>query len=235
MLFMNKKQPIQWVAKTVNLLSSGLLLLALVSSVLIICFLVLSRATWGFSSWQPVWPFPLIALLVLALGAVIHVLLQVIKILDTNSTLFSKGKIQQKLYYGLVMVIAVATVAFMSYFAWSLMTDQPPDFFPFDDPEATYTVTKRNDRYMLLYDSKGDRNTTYVCDQMSGTTSCRTEVNRNIEVMIGNSDTELEPLVGKSVKITGDFVSSNKQCIAGKCQDIGNWAVLDIHSIIEVR
>lgn len=214
-----------------NLLSFLLLLIGAIVITFFIGFLILSRLTWGFSSWQPIWPLPLTILLIIALGATIHVLLKVIKILHKSTTLFSTRKISQKIYHGLMITISIFMICFIGYIGWSLSHEQPPNFFPFDDPEATYAITKRNDKYSLVYDSKGDKNSVYICDQMSGTTNCRTEVNRNIEVMIGTSSRELESLIGKPVVVTGDFVYSNQQCIAEKCIEIGNWAVLDIYSI----
>lgn len=221
--------------KVLNFLLFFLFLFGLISLTLDVGFLILFRATWGISSWQPVWPIPLIIALIFIIGAVIHAFLQTVKILNKNISLFSLGGMKHKFFHSLVLAISVVAILFTCYVGWSLTHEQPPDFFPFDDQEATYTITKRNGTYSLIYDSKGDKNSVYVCDQTSGSTNCRTEVNRHIEVMIGNSPIELESLVDESVRITGDFGYSNKQCIAEKCIETGNWAVLNIHTIEEIK
>lgn len=75
-----------------NFLSFLLLLISAIVITFFIGFLILSRLTWGFSSWQPIWPLPLTILLFVTLGATIHVLLKVVKILHKSTTLFSTKK-----------------------------------------------------------------------------------------------------------------------------------------------
>lgn len=89
-------------------------------------------------------------------------------------------------------------------------------FFPFDDKLASYTVIRENERYLLKYETTSDRNKDFP---------------RNIDILMGKSEVDLQSFIGKKVIIDGEFAYSRKQCITGKCIDIGNFPVLDIKSI----
>lgn len=177
------------------------------------------------------WTLPLIIFPVLLLGGVLFTMRGLMKAMGSNTLLLRRKFIVPSVLYSSVLMLSIVSITFVGYFFWNLRNDNPPDFFPFDDPDATYTVTKHGDNYMILYESTSNRNIHRVCDIENGERECRDEVNRWVEVIIGKSHTELEPLVGKSVQVNGDFVTSTKQCIASKCHDIGRWAVLNIHSI----
>ncbi len=112
-----------------------------------------------------------------------------------------------------------------------MITEQPPVFFPFDDPQAAYIVTKNDNLYFMNYVSISDKNKSTICEDINGKQQCKEEINRGMMVMIGKSDIDLKPYIGKKVKIDGDFVYAKEQCIAQKCVDIGSYAVLDIQSI----
>lgn len=121
-----------------------------------------------------------------------------------------------KTLFILVSITSFIALSFLGKMIWFPNHEKPPQFFSFDDPDATYTVTRHGDHYMLKYKSTGDI------------------VDNEIETMIGRSKVELEPLLGKPVAIDGDFVYSDEQCVANKCHHIGSWAVLNIDKIEKI-
>lgn len=185
------------------------------------------KISFGLLCLQPLWLYPVLGLSLGGTGLTTCGLMKLTKLLGNTIAL----TIQVKTLLIVVSIVSLIALGLLSTVAWSLTHEQPPQFFPFDDPEATYTITKHGDNYMLKYSSTGDMNAHQVCDRKEGKTECRTEIDRDIETMIGNSDVPLEPLLGQPVRVNGEFTYSNKQCVADECHDIGGWAVLNIESI----
>lgn len=205
--------------------------LGLISVLLIFIFFFMVKISFGFLSLQPYWLLPLLLMLVFGIVLLIYALIILTKQLGTKKTDQTKNT---KVLLIFTSIISFIALAFFINIAWSLFNEKPPQFFPFNDPDATYTITKHGNNFMLKYESTGDLNSHQVCDLENGKTKCRTEINRNIEVMIGKSEDELEPLLGKQVTVNGDFVYSDQQCIAEQCHHIGGWAVLNIERIEEI-
>ncbi len=173
--------------------------------------------------------------MVLLLGCISIVVTALIILTKLSGQKKAKSTIRMKTLFGIAGVITIVAIGLLGNIVWSLTHEKPPQFFPFNDPEATYTVVQRGENYLLKYESTGDMNAHQVCSREGGKTECRIEVDRDIETMIGKSDIPLEPLLGKSVQVDGNFAYSDEQCVAGKCHTIGNWAVLDVHSIEKIE
>lgn len=210
-----------------------MILVGLISNVLIFIFFFMIKLNFGLLSIQPIWLIPLLFILLCGIGLVLYGLVLITKrIISKNYLIGIKRK--QKYFLLLISIISFIAIGFIGNIILSLFYEKPPQFIPFDDPDATYTITKRGENYMLKYESTGDMNSHQVCDRINGKTQCRVEVDREIEAMIGNSEIPLDELVGKPLKVTGEFVYSDQQCIAGECHYIGGWAVLNIESIEEI-
>jgi len=124
----------------------------------------------------------------------------------------------------LVYVIALTIV--------STYNPTPPNFFPFNDNQATYTIIIRDGLYKLSYKSTSERNKFITCDSNDGKKRCQTEINNDVETMIGNCNQDLSIFIGKPVIVTGKFAYNSNQCVQNKCKYLGsNWAVVDINSI----
>lgn len=133
------------------------------------------------------------------------------------------------------MFNAVFTFIVMTL-AYSVFTEKPPQFFPFNDKQAVYTIEKNvfgEDLYNIHYVTTSDANKHYVCEQESGKKErCFWEYDRDIQTMITESPVELEQFVNKEVLVTGKFIYSNEQCIMKVCRKLSNhWAGLRIESI----
>ncbi len=175
-------------------------------------------------------PFLFLFLLPLLLFLpILFVLLKVAKALLTGKKIFNKNHVFSFTGYMLVLLLSLSVIGFVGYGAWELTHDKPPRFFPLDDTQATYTIIERSGRYYVLFESKSDKNVFLEC-----TSNAKGEKHCVIEVIVGKSDTALEPFVGKKVRISGDFVRAHQQCIARVCQDIGSWVGLDIYEIEEL-
>jgi len=118
----------------------------------------------------------------------------------------------------------------------SLTEDRVPQFFPLDDPNATYVVETNNDKYMIHYhtDQQTTKNLYKNCQFISGKQVCTKEYTYDFMVMVGNSPFELDKFLQKKVQIEGKFVYADQQCIASKCVDM-KMAGLDIKSIKEIQ
>ncbi|GEM_PF-2605129 len=206
-------------------------LVGLIANLLLFTFFFMVKVGFGLFSLQPIWLYPVFFLLLIGVGVTAYGLITLAKLLDTGKTFLLTQKTQATIMLWAASIASFIAIGMVTYLAWSLTHEQPPQLFPFNDPDATYTITKHGENYMLKYESTGDMNTRQVCDLISGKTECRTEVDREIEAMIGKSDVPLEPLLGARVKVDGNFVYADQQCIAGQCHHIGGWATLDILSI----
>ncbi len=198
---------------------------------LLIFYLFLLHLNFGFFGLYPLWLSPLLLLGIFALGTTLYTLLTTRAL--NKKTL--KGKKEKRpatnILQMLAIIMSTMSILVTAAIAYSLLNEQPPKFFPFDDPQAQYTVTKRGKNYFVRYQSVGDMNTKTFCGQHRGRVVCRNRVDDDIEVMVGKSPVDLAPLVGKSVQLEGIFRYSDKQCILDSCHDIGRWAVLHIRNL----
>ncbi|NTU74302.1 hypothetical protein HGB07_09280 [Candidatus Roizmanbacteria bacterium] len=143
----------------------------------------------------------------------------------------------QKVFHIIIftfLVLAFIVFVFSGLILWNILHEKPPQFFPFDDKEASYTILKEHGRYLVEYITTSDRNRSYVCSYSpSGKKTCGYEDDKNVTVIIVSSKIDLAPFVNKKVILTGEFVNAVKQCIAGTCSNIGNWVGVKITSIRE--
>ena len=146
---------------------------------------------------------------------------------------------------------------------YSLITEPdrtPSPTFSFNDPQAYYIIRKdRFDNYWISYDNLQRDDQIIKFPTLIGEVSLEkynnlytmnvdTSIDRSkkpdrlgttISMFIGNSKVELEPFLGKPLKIKGSFrkTYSDTQCIVEKChkfstrQPYTKAAVVDIESI----
>lgn len=128
------------------------------------------------------------------------------KLIKEGKDFFTKKqplkKILISLYVSISSIVFGAAI-FMNY-------SSAPSLFPFDDPNAKYTVNRLEDLYYVSYRSGSG-------DGISG-------------VVVGNSAVNLESLLHKSIKIDGEFVYADKQCILNYCKNIERVLVVNIKS-----
>ncbi len=136
----------------------------------------------------------------------------------------------------LIMIFNAVFTFIVMTLAHAVFTEKPPQFFPFNDKQAVYTIEKNvfgEDLYNIHYVTTSDANKHYVCEQESGEEErCFWENNRDIQTMIAESPVELEQFVNKEVLVTGEFIYSKEQCVKRVCKKLLNhWAGLRIKSI----
>lgn len=117
---------------------------------------------------------------------------------------------------------------------WNLTNEKPPQFFPLDNSESKYFVTRNcppqgwhdkpavlGETYCVIYNGTG-----VFLNEESGNTDAFT-------VVIARSKIDLRPFENKHVKnIKGEFVRSSKQCIKDKCINInGPYVALNIDEL----
>ncbi|HLL61238.1 MAG TPA: hypothetical protein VK338_05955 [Candidatus Nitrosocosmicus sp.] len=135
-----------------------------------------------------------------------------------------------------LLTIVIAIFAFICWFVWEIYTDEPPHFFPLNNSQSEYRITKNcpnGQGWQQEVQSKGKA----YCVEYKGPGVFMNKESGNtnfFRITVGKSNLDLEPFVGKEVKtIEGKYSSSSKQCIQGKCIDIGGgpFVVLDINNL----
>ena len=164
-----------------------------------------------------------------------YLLLKIFKSLQEGRNLISRARPLKSLFYSFYLLICLIIILFITLIIYNLFTDKPPQFFPFDDEQALYTITKIDGIYYINYKTTSERNKSYICEwEEGGGKRCGWELNQNIEgITIGKSPVELELFLNKNLRLRGNFVYDNKQCILERCEEIGNRAVLNIDLIEE--
>ncbi|MBI2405234.1 hypothetical protein HYV22_03600 [Candidatus Gottesmanbacteria bacterium] len=111
------------------------------------------------------------------------------------------------------IVLVISSLAVFIYGVY--VSDNNPPWGPLiDNPQATFTVQKENNDYILQY----------IYRQKSG------------RINIGASAVDLAPFVGKTVHMTGHYYASSSsatQCIAGNCHVISPDPHLAVIETIE--
>ena len=89
------------------------------------------------------------------------------------------------------------------------------------------------DRYNIVYDTLKDREKLDTCDEPDGGISrCWVEGDFHTDIPIASSPVDLAEFVDKNVKVNGEFVFADKQCIKEKCVSLGSRTVsLQLESI----
>lgn len=140
---------------------------------------------------------------------------------------------QKKLFKAIGIVIGIIVISIIGFIIYMrfFFEDSVPHFFPFDDPDATYTVQKE-EFYSLRYNSTSDRNKSIDCGTDNGIRTCKEVITKDYTIIIGNSPVDLDPFIGKQLIVTGNFDSTKEQCIKGECKSLSSsWAVANIESI----
>ncbi len=136
--------------------------------------------------------------------------------------------------FSLIGIIVIAILGFIIYL-YFFTSDSVPNFFPFDDKDATYTIVKNEEYFFVHYKSSSDRNKFIDCTKRNGKPVCKELVRNDETIMVGSSVADLSKYIGKNIIITGNFDSARKQCMKDKCIDFaGPWAVVNIASIEEL-
>lgn len=161
------------------------------------------------------------------------------------------------LFTNVILISALVFIGIIIYFLKTSDDRAPGPWFSFDESNAYYSVKKDElNNYWLVYsnEKRNDQGITFNFgfskiflrkdDKFSSVTVANPEVQEtdlkmnNGSMYIGNSKVELDPYLGKSLRIQGSFrkTYTNTQCISGKCHQIFTdpkikAAVIDIKSI----
>lgn len=140
----------------------------------------------------------------------------------------------------ILAIIIISIVLLISWFIYAVITDEPPHFFPLNDIQANYKITKDCPNNQGWNKSITYQGGDAYCLEYTGNNVVWKEEYNNANfyrITIGNSKIDLESYIGKQVKnIKGKYRSSSKQCILNKCTDIsGPYVVLDIDNLEIVK
>ncbi len=117
---------------------------------------------------------------------------------------------------------------------WKFFTAVPPQFFPLNNPQGGYIITKQcpvqgwnaspvqnREIYCVTYKGEG-----VVSDGLNST-------NNFFSVTVGKTSIDLQPFEDKPVMIIqGKFVSATMQCVQNVCKNIdGPLVVLNIDEL----
>ncbi|MBP7967212.1 hypothetical protein KAZ66_02970 [Candidatus Woesebacteria bacterium] len=111
------------------------------------------------------------------------------------------------LIIGLPLLFFIIVIAIYFYFP-----EKDVEFFPLNDSQATYSISSQHGQYILKYDGNKSviTHTAYIL----------------------HSPVDLKTYVGKKVRVTGAFITSDIQCIAKHCTKLPmKWSGLSIASI----
>lgn len=213
------------ILKLVNLLFFGFIFLAA------IFLFVLSLTSLVEFLKEPQFFYPPSFINIIALPSIFSavaflILFKIVKIIQAEDSVLSKK-------HPVRTVLITGCFIFSLWFIYNLFHESPPDLFPFDDPEATYSINKIDDIYYLSYKATSDRNKHYICEwPENGEKRCSWETNKDISgVTIGKSPVDLELFLNNDLRLDGSFAYSDKQCIVNICKDFQRRLVVDINSI----
>lgn len=130
--------------------------------------------------------------------------------------------------------IGAILVLGISYIAYEFATDKPPQFFPLNNPDGDYMVTKgcpNGQGWNRL--SAGGVDNYCIEYQGTGVFGYKNDVEAFYRITVGKSQVGLEQYVGRKVKnISGEFSPTSQQCIQTKCTEIGGpFVALDINTL----
>lgn len=135
----------------------------------------------------------------------------------------------------ILLLIILLIASFAAWFAYEIITDKPPTFFPLNHPQGQYQISKICPHGQGWTEQTSGQGNGY-CVEYKGPEVLMNEENGNtnfFRITVGKSKIDLEPLVGKTVKsIQGEYDSSSQQCYQNNCLEIGGpFVVLNIESI----
>jgi len=134
------------------------------------------------------------------------------------------------------ITLTIFLVILFIYFISNPGSKFPKPLPPINEPNAKYFIQKRDNIYLIEYDSDNEKQNNQY----------------NYRIAIGNSQVELANLVGKQVEITGNYrrddggliILTNTQCVLNICHQIYDktffgeerkGVVIDITNVKEVR
>jgi hypothetical protein len=137
-----------------------------------------------------------------------------------------------------LLALLLGIFLFFGWFVWAVFTDEPPQFFPLNNSQASYTIVKSS-KVVQGWSEKEQTGYSNLPEpryyvEYRGDGVFADDFNNNFfRVTVGKSKVDLEPFISKNVLITqGKFVSSSKQCIVNQCIDIyGPYVVLNIDKL----
>ncbi len=146
---------------------------------------------------------------------------------------------KEKFWKKLLLLFVIAIIGFIGWFIYPIFINKPPIFFPLDDSQAEYKITKNcPDGQGWVEKIQTSENGFCVEYKGSGVLSSDQYKNNNFfRITVGKSKIDLEPFVDKKVKnIQGKYAVSSKQCIQDKCIKIdGSYTVLNIEKLEAVE
>ncbi|MEX2012975.1 MAG: hypothetical protein WD967_01065 [Candidatus Levyibacteriota bacterium] len=133
----------------------------------------------------------------------------------------------------ILLIIAAVVFIFIGLFAWGIITDKPPDFFPLNNSQGEYKITKNcpdGQGWQEQFQGQGN----LYCVEYKGPHVFWIDEGENtnfFRITVGKTDINLEQFNGKRVKnIEGKFSYDSKQCIQDKCVNV-SFVVLDIDKL----
>ncbi len=151
-----------------------------------------------------------------------------------HRNIFSDLNLFKKTLLILSFIFSLGVISLAGLYVFLMVRNAPYQPFPLKDPNATYTITKKDDRYIINYETTSERKKEYVCSYQKGEKSCEWWNPEPISAgFIASSPLDLEEYVDIPVIVTGKFIHAEEQCNAGKCTKIGfdNFLGLRIDSI----
>lgn len=196
-------------------LSIGLvgIILLFTSTFLAILFALITSFLWNLLFLLPGDIFILASFLLG--GGIIYYLLKIFKRNFRLSTL------RQKVVFSFVTISCIVYLGIVGFFLSNITNEGPIQAFPFDDKKATYTVQNIDGYYWINYNSPSNENKFTNCRTYQTKELCEEGVNHDVSVYVATSRVDLKPFVDKKVKIQGEFIDTNKQCVVDICKSIG--------------
>lgn len=132
-----------------------------------------------------------------------------------------------------IYMVLVIVVIFLVFVAYEIITYKQPIFFPLDNSQGKYKITKKCPNSQGWIEDVTTQSRAYCVEYKGSNVFNDNDGNSSFfRITVGKSDVDLEQYLDKQVKnIKGDFVSSKKQCILNKCVDIGTRVVLNVDSL----
>lgn len=213
----------------------SILVIGLLLSALTVLGLV---AFWGMNSLLISPPNLALAFITLTFSFVFlalfgFTLLKVVKKFKSKKPVFSRKNLVASLGYLVVTLLATVLSSFLILLVWGVLSDEPPHFFPLNDPEGEYRVTTGCPSGRGW--SEVEKTDTAYCVEYRGKHVFLNDEKQSdfFRITVGDSKVNLKPFVGKNVIIQkGRYTSRSHQCINGTCTYIGGpFVVLDIDQL----
>lgn len=211
----------------------GLVLLFTGTLLTILYALVVTSFLWNFYLWLPGVIFILVSFLLG--GGVIYYLLKIFK------RKFNLTTSRQRIVCFLVSLGCIIYVGFVGFVLLDTLNERPIQAFPFNDNQATYTVEDEDidGYYWLHYNSPSNLNKFTNCridpaKENPSKEECEEIINHDARALVASSPVDLKPFVGKHVRLQGEFINTNKRCIADVCKSLNNFTGIKIKSISDI-